>query len=83
MIRLFTMIALAAVVLTAGGCRPSEGERCNPLLFSDECSDGDSNLRCTYPTNCGVAYCCPVPDKVTATSSPNCQACPAPDMAGH
>jgi hypothetical protein len=70
MIRIF---GLFAVVCCFAACHPSEGSRCNPLLFNDECNSG---FTCTYPKNCGVAYCCP-------TSGPsdnaNCQACPAAD----
>ena len=64
-------IALLAAVTSCSG--PKQGERCNPLLFSDECGAGSM---CTYPANCGVAYCCPV---TGGTTNPNCQACPAPD----
>jgi hypothetical protein len=81
MTRFLALLALATLVATAAGCHPDEGERCNPLLFSDECSAADPRLSCVYPPNCGVAYCCPAPSKFSATSSPNCLACPAPDMS--
>ena len=67
------IFAVSAIVLLLGACQPKEGERCNPLLFTDECEAG---FACTYPPNCGVAYCCPT----TGTSRhPNCQPCPAAD----
>jgi hypothetical protein len=67
------MLGISTVVLLLAGCHPDEGERCNPMLFNDECNSGFS---CTYPQNCGVAFCCPT----TGTSSnPNCQACPGSD----
>jgi hypothetical protein len=39
------------------GCSaPSQGERCNPMLFnvSDQCATG---LSCGVPANCGVVEC--------------------------
>ncbi len=69
-------LALSVVLLAAAACTPVEGDRCNPLRFTDECGSG---LQCAYPKYCGVAYCCPPPDKLTPQSSPNCQACPPPD----
>lgn len=70
----FGCLGIAGLLLGITDCRPIEGERCNPLLFSDECSEG---TQCTYPAHCGVAYCCPL--KVTGSSGSSCQACPAPD----
>ena len=67
------IFAVSAIVLLLGACQPKEGERCNPLLFTDECETGSA---CTYPPNCGVAYCCP---KTGTSSHPNCQPCPAAD----
>jgi hypothetical protein len=55
-----------AFLIGAAACHPSMGERCNPLLFEDECGSG---LACTYPPNCGVAFCCPPP---ATTSVPMC-----------
>ncbi len=66
--------ALLTALLVVAGCKPVEGERCNPLLFSDECPQG---LSCTYPANCGVAYCCP--QQAASGISGNCQACPSVD----
>jgi hypothetical protein len=76
-------LATAAIVtaLAGGACRQNEGERCNPLLYSDVPDGGtgtggcNTGLVCVYPANCGVAYCCP--PIVTPASSPNCQPCPA------
>jgi hypothetical protein len=67
--RIFGALGL---LIALAGCHPGEGERCNPLLFNDECTGG---LKCIYPTNCGVAYCCPPPELMSAASG-NCQACP-------
>lgn len=64
MFRLFALVALL------GACTPGEGERCNPLQFSNDCNSG---FQCVYPTNCGVAYCCPTNGSST---NPNCQSCP-------
>ena len=67
------IVGLVAAIFALTGCHPNEGERCNPMLFSDECRSG---FVCTYPQGCPVASCCPT----TGTSSnPNCQACPALD----
>ncbi len=77
MLRIFKawkVLAITAVLSVWVGCTPVEGERCNPQRFTDECANG---TQCTYPKNCGVAYCCPA--QVTRQSSPNCQACPPPD----
>jgi hypothetical protein len=78
MMRLFGSIALAASLLVVAGCHPAEGERCNPLLFNDECTN---RLKCQTPPNCAVSYCCPQPDP-TVSRNANCQACPSTDMAG-
>jgi hypothetical protein len=74
-IRKAWQVLTATTILSAWvSCTPGEGERCNPLRFTDECTNG---TQCTYPKNCGVAYCCPA--QVTPQSSPSCQACPTPD----
>ena len=67
------ILGISTVLFLLAGCNPSEGERCNPLLFSNDCNSG---FACTYQSNCGVAYCCPTN---RASSNPNCQACPAAD----
>jgi len=69
-------LGIAALLLSYLGCTPIEGERCNPQLFNDACGSG---TQCTYPKNCGVAYCCPPPDKITPQTNSACQACPDPD----
>ena len=79
MARVFGILGITTLLLAGVGCNPGEGDRCNPLLFNDEC--GSVKLPCTYPPNCGVAYCCPTPDKVTPSTSSNCLAC-ATDDAG-
>jgi len=76
MTRPLMTLLLALSLSTLGGCTPVEGDRCNPLLFSDECGSG---RKCTVPPNCAVAYCCPVSGPATAAS---CQACPGPDDGG-
>lgn len=75
--RLVFLLSAFVIAAAVAGCTgPGQGERCNPLLFSDECSGGNS---CQTPTGCAVAYCCPPPDKVTASTSPNCRVCPTDD----
>lgn len=76
MTRRFLMLGLATCLLAGAGCTTGEGERCNPLRFSDECAPGNS---CMYPKNCAVAYCCPPADRVGPQTSSNCKACPPPD----
>ncbi len=71
--RVFKVFGLVALLSGAAACHPDEGERCNPLLFTDECNPGEM---CTYPTNCGVAYCCPPPARITSKTSGNCRPCP-------
>ena len=49
--------------LGATGCHDrADGERCNPLQYSQNGAQGDCRvgLACVYPTapSCGVAYCC-------------------------
>jgi hypothetical protein len=80
MTRLFAIVLLTTLAGAGAGCHPGLGERCNPALFSDECTAGDSTLSCVYPPNCGVAYCCPTADKTGSSSNPNCMACPTMDM---
>ena len=67
------ILGLFAASILLGACHPGEGERCNPLLFNDECNPG---FQCTYPANCGVAYCCPTSGP---SSNANCQPCAALD----
>jgi hypothetical protein len=78
-----SFVAVMAIGFLMIGCHPSEGERCNPLLFNDECTAGNPQLSCVYPPNCPVAYCCPMMTKgdPSMSISPNCLACPSPDMA--
>jgi len=82
MTRILIMFTFATAVL---GCSQGEGQRCNPLFFTDECGSG---LTCIYPTApmCGVAYCCAVnSDGVVTDKDPNCQPDPtlscAPDFS--
>jgi hypothetical protein len=70
--RLAAAVGLFALTCAAA-CKPSEGDRCNPLLFSDECGSG---LACTYPAGCGVAYCCP---PSTTNAPATCQPCATDD----
>ena len=74
--RTFVLLSVALWLLTVSGCTTGEGERCNPLRFTDECGAGSS---CTYPINCAIPYCCPPADKVGPQTSANCQACSLPD----
>jgi hypothetical protein len=73
------LLSVGLLLLAVAGCDPSEGDRCNPLLFNDDCTS--AGLVCVYPPNCGVAFCCPPADKMTAQTSPHCGACPGPDLA--
>lgn len=75
-------ILVLALFASLAACDKGEGERCNPLQYSDDgisgnCSQG---LACVYPTapNCGVAYCCALDTKGNVIDkNPNCQ--PDPD----
>jgi hypothetical protein len=82
-------LAALGLVTLLFGCNPDEGElgeRCNPLQFTNPC---EGQLVCTYPANCGVAFCCPPPQNTNVpmcTFPPDCtgDSCcpPAPtDMA--
>jgi hypothetical protein len=73
MTRIMAISTLLLVLFGAAGCHPGEGERCNPLQFSNDC---DTGFACVYQDNCSVAYCCPT---TRASTNPNCQVCPAPD----
>ena len=67
------ILVVAALALGCAACDPEEGDRCNPMLFVDDCAN---NTVCTVPPNCVVAFCCP---KSGASTNANCQACPAGD----
>ncbi len=71
---------LCVVALSLCACTVQEGDRCNPLLFNDDCTS-TPGLTCQYPMSCGVAFCCPAPDKVNASTHVNCLACSGPDMS--
>lgn len=76
----FALITLRILIggLLLVACAPGNGERCNPLRYSDNGAQGDcaDGFACVYPTapNCGVAYCCTTDasGKITDTD-PNCQ----------
>ena len=77
--RLGMCLVLAFV---AAACDAEDGERCNPLQYSDTAGQGNctTGLTCIYPTapNCGVAYCCTVDSKGNITDpNPNCQPDPS------
>jgi hypothetical protein len=72
---IMTVVALA---LALAACNASEGQRCNPLEYSNSGTAGDcgGGLECVYPTapNCGVAYCCAVDATGRITDpNPRCQ----------
>jgi hypothetical protein len=72
--------ALLALLFAAAGCKhPGEGERCNPMLFTDQCG----TLSCVYPQGCGVAFCCPVDADggVVPNTTLTCQPCPTDDAS--
>jgi hypothetical protein len=77
-------ITVAVLALAFVACNASEGQRCNPLEYSNSGTAGNcaAGFSCIYPTapNCGVAYCCAVDEagKITDTN-PNCQADPSLD----
>jgi hypothetical protein len=75
---------VTVVVLALAACNASEGQRCNPLEYSNSGTAGNcgGGLQCIYPTapNCGVAYCCAVDEQGNITDkNPNCQADPSLD----
>ena len=75
---------LSIVFFMLAGCTQGEGERCNPLEYSNSGTAGNcgSGLSCVYPTapNCGVAYCCAVDSNSNITDkNANCQ--PDPTLA--
>jgi hypothetical protein len=77
-------LGLCVAFTLLAACSADEGERCNPLQFSDNGSQGNcsSGLACVYPTapNCGVAYCCTVDSNGNITDkNPNCQPDPSLD----
>ena len=78
MLRILAKLAFIASLSVLAACKPGPGDRCNPLLFNDDCHDSTNNLMCVYPSYCGVAYCCPVDADggLLPSSNPNCQSCP-------
>jgi hypothetical protein len=78
------MRAFILLAVLCAGCDRGEGERCNPLQYSNSGTAGDcgESLSCIYPTapTCGVAYCCKVDSNGNVIdSNPNCQ--PDPSLA--
>jgi hypothetical protein len=72
------------VPLLFGACSDHEGQRCNPLAYSNSGVRGNcaGQLDCVYPTapSCGVAYCCAVDESGNIVDdSPSCQ--PDPSLA--
>lgn len=64
-----TKAILLCGAIFGGACKPTEGVRCNPLLFEDECATG---LACTVPVGCVDAVCCP---QSGTSDDPGCQPC--------
>jgi hypothetical protein len=80
--RLHLLACCTALLLAA--CNQGDGQRCNPLEYSNSGTAGDcgGGLACVYPTapNCGVAYCCTVDSKGNITDThANCQPEPSLD----
>jgi len=65
-------VVIAAFIVGCDGGR--EGERCNPNLSHDECSEG---LSCQRPATCAENYCCPTPYASSANPFCNGVGCPA------
>lgn len=74
--RIFFATMMLCGPLLGAACKPTEGVRCNPLLFEDECASG---LVCTVPDGCANAVCCP---RSGASDDPGCQPCGGEDMGG-
>ena len=77
------LIVFCAALLL-GACNRGEGQRCNPLEYSNSGIAGDcgGGLACIYPTapNCGVAYCCKLDSNGNIDDpNPNCQPDPSLD----
>ncbi len=76
-------VGMCLVLVFLAACDAEEGERCNPLAYSETGSANcKSGFQCVYPTapNCGVAYCCAVDSQGNITDkNPNCQ--PDPTLA--
>ncbi len=78
------LICCVLLVSLAACNERQQGERCNPLQYSDngvqgDCADG---LSCIYPTapSCGIAYCCRVGSNGEVIDrDPHCQ--PDPSLA--
>jgi hypothetical protein len=73
---------LTLLIVLVAACSPDEGERCNPLHYSDNGIQGDcdTGLACVYPTapSCGVAYCCRLDAAGNIIDpSPNCRPVPS------
>jgi hypothetical protein len=74
-------VGLASLLLFAAACKPSVGQRCNPLQFDvpEQCSAG---LVCIYPPNCGVAFCCPPAGDMTGAATPAATCLFPPNCSG-
>ena len=80
------MRTILIVLIVLAGCHDrGDGERCNPLQYSDDGVQGDcrDGLACVYATapNCGVAYCCKLDeDGDVADEHPGCRPDPTLDQ---
>ena len=78
--KLKSLFLVVPMLLVA--CSDHEGQRCNPLAYSNSGVRGNcaGQLDCVYPTapNCGVAYCCAVDESGNIVDdNPNCQPDPS------
>jgi hypothetical protein len=78
-LKAFAVLAMLAL----GACNQGDGQRCNPLEYSNSGTAGDcaAGLSCVYPTapNCGVAYCCTV-DSTGNITDPRATCQPDPTL---
>ncbi len=70
------ILAIAGAIALLPACDGGrEGDRCNPNLSHDDCSDG---LSCITPATCVENYCCPSNPTKSTSQYCNGSGCPRP-----
>jgi hypothetical protein len=64
------LLFFSLIVLTHCDPGTAEGDRCDPTLSHDECSNAPT-VQCVTPVDCPESYCCS-PDSTAPNCLPGC-----------